>query len=405
MWTFLSQVLNDDQSCQNAVARLIAYLVGCGNKAPSANTAAYSKARSRLNVELPKELARQSACELEAQAKPAWLWRNRPVKLVDGSTVSMPDTPDNQKAYPQPRSQKPGLGFPIARLVAVISFTTGAVFDLALGPWRGKGTGEHGLLRELMHHFKPSDVILGDAYYGTFFLVAHLQSIGADGVFPIHGARDCDFRTGKRLGKRDHVVTWHKPQRPEWMVQAAYDAYPDEIEVREVAIAHERPGYRTTRRILVTTFVDASCVSQLDLKSLYDGRWFIEIDLRAIKETMHMGVLRGQTPQMVHKEIWLHLLAYNLIRKVMAQAASAHNKKPRQLSFKLALQMINAFRGAGIFCSIDSVAYKILLKAIAHRTVGNRPGRSEPRKIKRRPKPFSRLQKPRTTYTRRGSPA
>lgn len=398
LWTFLSQVINEDQSCQAAVARTIAFLLSQGEKPPSANTAAYCKARTRLFLALLISLVRASGQELEEQALAKWLWRGRHVKLMDGSTVSMPDTTENQKAFPQPDSQKPGVGFPIARLVAIISCATGSVLDLALGPYQGKGTGEHGLLRELMHNFQPGDVALGDCYYCTFFLIALLSKMGVDAVFPMHGARDCDFRKGERLGKKDHLVEWTKPQKPAWMDQKVYDSFPKTIIVREAEVCFDKDGFQSEKRILVTTFLNQKEVTKENLRELYDRRWLIEIDLKAIKNTMQMDILRGRTPEMVQKEIWAHLLAYNMIRKVMAQSASAHNKTPRQLSFKLALQMIGAFRQAGIFCEDNREAYDYLLKAIAHQTVGDRPGRSEPRRVKRRPKAFPLLTKRRGLY-------
>jgi hypothetical protein len=272
--------------------------------------------------------------------------------------------------------------------------------DLALGAYRGKGTGEHGLLRQLMHCFQAGDVVLGDSYYCTFFLIATLNRIGADAAFPIHGARDCDFRSGERLGKKDHRVRWLKPQRPSWMDKKTYNDFPDEITVREVDVSTERKGHCTEKRVLVTTFLDSVAVTKKDLLELYDRRWLVELDLRAIKNVMKMDVLRGQTPEMVHKEIWAHLLAYNLIRKVMAQAAIAHEKNPRQMSFKLALQAINSFRQAGLFSEANKAAHAILLKTIAYKKTGNRRGRWEPRRVKRRPKPFARLQKPRQVYQR-----
>jgi hypothetical protein len=280
----------------------------------------------------------------------------------------------------------------------VISLATGAVRDLAIGPYSGKGTGEHGLLRQLMNVFKSGDVVLGDCYYASFFLMAMLIQIGCDVVFPIHAARNSDFRRGKRFGKKDHLVNWQKPARPEWMDEEIYKSFPTFIEVREVSIINDRPGFRSKSRTVVTTFIKHSEVSKHDLEALYDCRWFVEINLFAIKQTMRMDVLRCKTPEMIRKEIWAHLLAYNLVRKIMAQAAIIYEKIPRQLSFKLALQIIFAFRQAGIFCENDKDVYNKMLRAIAYKKVGNRPGRSEPRMVKRRPKAFPRLQKARSLY-------
>ena len=400
LWTFLSQALGADKSLQAAVTKVIAFKVAQGEAAPSSNTAAYSKARDRLPENLISRLTRESGFDLHEQAPKDWRWRERPRKLLDGSTVSMSDTAENQAEFPQPKSQKPGVGFPIARLVAIISCETGSVLDLELGPYRGKGSGEHGLLRELLHNFFPGDIVLGDCYYCTFFLIASLMASGIDAVFPLHGARDCDFRTGERLGKKDHMATWIKPQKPAWMDQETYDSFPESIKVREAEVTLDHKGHRSEKRVLVTTFLNQKVVSKADLRELYGHRWLVEIDLKAIKSTMNMNVLRAKTPEMVRKEIWATLLAYNLIRKIMAQAAFTHGKNPRKLSFSLALQTIESFRSAHIFCEEKTEIYAEILKAIVNKTVGNRPGRREPRVVKRRPKAFPRMTKRRDFYKR-----
>lgn len=218
------------------------------------------------------------------------------------------------------------------------------------------------------------------------------MSMGVDAVFPIHNARNYDFRRGKRLGKKDHLMRWKKPARPNWMDEETYKNFPDHIIVREVAVNSTCAGFRAKPRVIVTTFLNPKEVSKKDLRELYNQRWLVEINLRAIKETMRMDIMRGKTPEIVRKEIWMHLLAYNLVRKIMAQAASCYGRKPQELSFKLALQMIFAFRQAQIFSSGKDDAYYQLLKAIAYKKVGNRPGRVEPRAVKRRPKAFPKLQ-------------
>lgn len=398
VFAFLSQVIAEDQSCQRALAQVIAHQAEQGKEMPSANTAAYCKARARLSEEVLSHLAKECANQLESQAKPKWLWRNRSIKLIDGSTVSMPDTQANQAVYPQPDSQKTGVGFPLARIVAVISFTVGTVLDVAIGPYAGKGTGEHALLRQLMHNFNPGDVVLGDRHYDSFFLIALFIKLGIDIAFPMRRLRNCDFRKGVKLGKKDHLVQWKKPPQPEWMDEATYKDFPDCITIREVMVTSNRAGFRSQSRVMVTTFLDPDYVGKKDLSELYNHRWMVEINLRYLKETMYMDILRGKTPKMVHKEIWAHVLAYNLIRKIMAQAADRYNKRPQELSFKLALQMFAAFRQAGIFSERNEFLYQHLLKAIAYKTVGNRFGRTEPRAVKRRPKAYPKLQIARHLY-------
>lgn len=396
----LSQVMDDDQTQQAAVTRVIAATIAEGGQPPSANTAAYSQARSRLSEEILAGLTREVAQQMDDSTPNEWLWRGQKIKLIDGSTISMPDTPENQAAYPQPESQKKGLGFPIARIVAIIDYITGVVMDVAIGPYSGKKTGEHALLRQLMSTLKSGELILGDCYYPSFFLLAALIRMEIDGVFPMHAARKQDFRRGKRLGKKDHIAQWKKPTKPSWMEQAEYDQFPAEISVREVAITTEAKGKRSKMRVLVTTLLDPSNVSKEELVALYKYRWFVELALRSIKETLHMDILRGKTPAMVRKEMWAHLLAYNLIRKVMAQAAFMHGSLVSTLSFKLALQMIKSFQAAGILNKDNPAAYAQLLKGIAYKKVGNRSGRHEPRCVKRRPKAFPRLQEPRVSMNK-----
>ena len=286
LWDLLSQVLSDDQSCQAAVARLMAFFASHGKTVPSANTAAYSKARSRLPEEIISNLSIESAEQLEGNIPSNWLWRAKHIKLIDGSTLFMPDTSANQAIYPQSKNQKPGLGFPIARIVSIISYATGAVLNLAISGCFGKGAGEHALLRQLMDGFKPGDIALGDCYYASFFLIAALMKLGVDVVFPIHSARNHDFRKGKRLGKKDHIVEWHKPQKPKWMSQAEYKSFPDNILIREVEIQDERKGFRSRSRVIVTTFLNSNDVSKHNLKNIYDRRWCVELDLRSIKDTI-----------------------------------------------------------------------------------------------------------------------
>jgi hypothetical protein len=398
LWTFLSQVLSADQSCRGAVARLMAYLVGRGRKPCSAKTGPYCKARKRLPESVVARLVRELGGDLHQQSCRDWLLAGRSIKLVDGSTVSMPDTEANQEAYPQQRAQKPGLGFPIARIVGVLSLACGTVLDLAVGPYRGKETGENALFRRLWWQFQRGDVVVGDCQFGSFWNFSMLAARGVDCVFPLHQMRQSDFRLGRRLGKEDHVVVWCKPsQRPDWMDEATYDALPQEMALRELRIHVRQAGFRTKSFVVVTTLLDAEEVSKEELASVYRARWHAELDLRSIKVTMQMDVLRTKTPDMVRKEIWMHLLAYNLIRTVMAQAALAHGVLPREVSFAGALQTFNAFREVLQTSRAGEVPriYQSMLAAIATHRVGDRPDRVEPRAIKRRPKPHRLLTVPR----------
>lgn len=397
LWTFLSQVLSPDHSCREAVARLIAFRVARGETPCGPDTGSYCKARQRLPLKVVTDLTRGTAAELDQEAKEAWTWKGRAVQLVDGTTVSMPDTAANQQAFPQPRSQKAGVGFPLARLVAVISLATGAVRELALGRYKGKQTGETALFRSLWDRFRAGDIIVADRYFASFFGIAPLLARGIDGVYRMHQRRNYDFRRGRRLGVEDHVVRWPKPPRPEWMEPSEYAALPEELSIRELRVQVQRPGYRVEEVVLVTTLLDPQEYSKEEVADLYLERWNIELDLRSIKAVMKMDVLRCEAPAMVEKEIWMHLLAYNLIRKLMTQAAAAHGKEPRDLSFKGALQALGAFREPLQWARGRRRAslWETLLRVIASYEVGDRPNRVEPRAIKRRPKPHKLLNEPR----------
>ena len=397
LWAFLSQAIEEDKSQQAAVSRVVATAIAKGEPAPSVNTSAFSQARSNLDEKSISLLAKYTAQQVVEHLPKEWLWRQKQIKIVDGSTVSMPDTPSNQEIYPQSNCQKAGVGFPIARIVALIDYATGVLLDLALGPCEGKETGEHALLRQLLSTLTPNDLLLGDRYYSSFFLMAALIMRGISGVFPLHHTRRPDFRTGTILGKKDHIVTWKKPSKvPNWMTREEYDAFPDEISVREIAVEIKQPGFRAKTLVLVSTLLDSREVSKTALASLYSCRWFIELSLRAIKETMSMDILRGKTPSMIRKELWIHLLAYNLIRRWMAQAAWSTGKAVATLSFKLTLQLLRAFDSFALLVTTEQRDQ--LTHAIASKTVANRSGREEPRRVKRRPKPFPLLQMARGLY-------
>lgn len=398
VWSFLSQAIEEDKSQQTAVLRVIAHYMEQGKKPPSGNTSAYSQARSKLPENCLPQLCRKIAKELGTTTADAskHLWKGHRIKLVDGSSLSMPDTPANQASYPQSPRQKKGLGFPSMRIVAVIDYMTGALLDLAgKAAYGGKETGEHALLRELIHRFDKNDLMIGDRYYPSFFLMATLLEQGISGVFPQHGSRNTDFRRGKSLGRKDHLIQWTKPKKPEWMEQAEYDVFPEKITVREVAIEINRPGFRSKKDVLVTTLDDPTEVTVDDLIEIYGRRWFAEISFYSIKETMKMGILRGKTPAMVRKEIWAHLLAYNLIRKIMWSNAQLQGLKVPEQSFKLALQALRILYQSGLNL-INSCDFLSLV--LAYKQVANRPNRQEPRAVKRRPKRFPRLQKPRELY-------
>jgi hypothetical protein len=403
LWTFLSQVLSQDHSCRDAVGRLLAWRLSQGLGACSTKGHSYCEARKRLPVEVLQKLVRDQARELEARAKGSVLWKGHHVKIVDGTTVTMPDTPANQAAYPRRRNQARGVGFPIARVLTILSLAYGTVLDAAMGPMRGKKTGENTLFRSLFSSLQEGDVLLGDSLFPSYRDIATLRRQGVDVVARQNATRNTDFRCGRWLGTLDHVVVWKRPSfdsarfdRAEWA------ALPEEMEVRELRFQVEQAGFRPREIIVVTTLLDPLAYPKEDLCGLYRERWHCELDLRSIKTSLRMAHLRCKTPAMVEKEVWTHFLAYNLMRQTMAEAARSHDVLPRHLSFKGACQMVNSF---ATYLALQPALHKglwhELLRAIATHIVGDRPDRVEPRKLKYRPGKYTYMTRPRNEERQR----
>lgn len=328
---FMAQAMNSDASCQNTVDRHVVERVFNGLPVCSTVTGAYCKARQRLPTEMVSELVKQTGQLVAKRSPEHWQWQGRPVKLVDGTTITMPDTIENQTLYPQQSGQKAGLGFPLARMVAIICLSTGVILNAAMGKYKGKGGSEHALFRPLLDSFETGDIVLADRYYTSYFLIAMLMDKGVDIIFQQHATRKTDFRKGQRLGVRDHITCWKKPKkRPNWMSKQHYDAFQDELCIRE---------FKTGKKILVTTLLSDKQAPKKELANLNKQRWHVELDLRNIKTTLGMETLSCKTPAMNEKEMWVYFLAYNLIRLVMAEAALYSQLMPRQLSFKHTLQI------------------------------------------------------------------
>lgn len=387
---FMRQALNEDGSCQRAVNHWAAQRAVEGLSPQSVRTGGYCKARGRLPLTLIQALSQKLAERLSERVPKGWRWQGRRVKLLDGTGLSMPDTPENQAVFPQPSSQTPGVGFPAARLVGVVCLATGGVLKAGVGPLEGKGSGELSLARGLRAAFCPGDIALADALYANYFFIAALQALGVDGVFEQNGSRLTDFRRGERLGVRDHLVHWVKPARPAWMSQADYEASPAEITVREVEV---------DGRVLVTTLLSRRKVSKRALARLYVQRWHVELDFRNIKTTLGMDVLSCLTPSMIEKEIAVYLLAYNVIRLLMAEAAAHAGMRPRNASFKHTVQLWTEWTSTPR-TAWTAECTAALVRLIAQVPVGHRPGRLEPRKRKRRPKPYPWLKVPRAEARR-----
>lgn len=406
LWVFLSQVLSADHSCRAAVARLIAHLVSRGEKPCSAQTGAYCQARERLPEKFFADVACSVGRALDAKADQKWLWKGRRVYMFDGTTVSMPDTAANQEAYPQVYNQKAGLGFPIARVGAIMSLCCGAILNLAVCRYAGKGQSELGMLRTLWNLFQPGDILLADRLMCTWTEMVMLKQRGVDSVCRLSSHRRADFRRGKRLAHGDHTVKWPKPTKPRSIDRETYDALPEFLMIRECRVRVEQPGFRVKSLTIATTLLDENEFAKDDLTQLYRARWNNELDLRSIKSTMQMDELRCKTPELVRKEIWTHVLAYNLIRTVAAQAAATHDLLPRSISFKGAMQTLEAFQPLIAFQSSHDAAHRLalyqhLLRAIATHQVADRPDRFEPRAKKRRRDHFAWLSEPRQKLKRK----
>jgi len=359
LWAFLGQVVSPDGSCRAAVARVLAWLVSRGEPPCTPQTGPYCKARARLPESLFIELTRQTGAALHRAVPHDWRWHERRVKLVDGTTVTMPDTEENQKEYPQQTAALQG--------------------------------------------FEPQDILLADRCFSGYFDLAHWRQRGVDVVTLLHQRRRSDLRRGRRLGPGDHVVVWAKPPRPSWMDVETYAGVPETLAIREVRVRVAVPAFRIKVLQVVTTLLDAAVYPASDLAELYRARWHAELDLRTLKITLGMDVLRCKTPEMVRKEIWAHLLAYNLIRRLMAEAAGEFGCTPRDLSFKGALQTLAEFADCLLHARghTRKELYEWLLIAIGAHQVNDRPGRVEPRARKRRRKQYPRLMQPRRVAKRR----
>jgi hypothetical protein len=335
------------------------------------------------------------------------LWKGRCVYMFDGTTVTMPDTPENQQAYPQVYNQKRGLGFPIARLGAMTSLSCGAIVNFGFCRYAGKGQGEVSLLRRLWDVLHPGDVLLADCLLANWTNILLLQQRGVELVSRLNKAnREADFRRGQRLGKDDHIVRWFKPTSIRSLDWQTYKSLPEYITVREARIRVAQPGFRTKVLVVVTTLLNPQQATKEELATLYRARWNNELDLRSIKSTMQMQHLRCKTPELVQKEAWTHILAYNLIRTIMAQAAAKHDLAPRAISFKGTIQTLEAFQPLLELWAARDTAHRLrlcqhLLAAIAAHRVADRPDRYEPRLKKHRRNYYDWLTRPRAEMKRK----
>jgi hypothetical protein len=398
-WAFLAQVISKDSSCRDALLRILAWwkLQLPGSPLPSTDNSAYCKARCRLGEDKLDDINSAIALKLERNVPERSLYRKRRVKVVDGTCLSMPDTPDNQKQWPQSRQQKPGCGFPILKLVGVFSLASGALLHIAHG---SKHVHESRLFRTLWDCLEAADILLADCGFCSFFQIANLLNRGVDVLTRLHQARSADMRKGIWLGPGDRLVTWKKPlQRTKAWTKKEFDALPDCLTLRMIRYYVSTPGFRTKKVILITTLLDPITDPASELAALYFQRWSVELHFREIKTLLAMDVLRCKTPKMVIKEVHMHRIAYNLIRTLMQEASLRHDVPLDRLSFKGTLDALHHFADA-IQASAgktrkQSLLLDTLLEIIAADVLPFRPDRVEPRAKKRRPKNYHLLTKPR----------
>jgi hypothetical protein len=395
-WAWLTQVLSPVKSCVAAAARVLVLSCSLSRPLCSANSGAFCKARGKLSADFLKDTTVQLGQSIEQRALPAWHWKERPVKVVDGFLVQLPDTPKNLAVYPQQRSQKPGTSPTCMRVVVMLAFATAAVLEAAYGPYRGKNSGEMSLLWSILSQVKPGDIALADRYYGCYLLLAGLPLRDADGCFRLPVQREANFASGEQLGPDDWLQIWDKPRRPKWLDPDEWAKLPQQTKVRVLRLCVGRPGWRTKEVYLVTTLLDTLAYPAADIAALYLARWNGEVDIRSLKQTLGMKMLTCKEPEMVKAELWAHLLGYNLTRCAMAQAALDKGLCPRQLSFAGAVQTLEAFRWLLVCSERDSGELgEIISTAISTHRVGKRPGRYEPREIKHRQRKYPELKKSR----------
>lgn len=399
-WLFLFQVIGADISCREALRKFLAWLASEEGKIASFNTAAYCKARARLRTSDIEAINRMVAHKIIACETDDDLWQGRPVKVIDGSSVSMPDTPENQAAWPQPAGSKKGCGFPVMRIVAIFSLASGALISLSKG---ALSVHERTLFHHLWLLLKPGDVALADRGFCSFADFYMLAKRGVDSVMRRHQRRSVGVTFIKNLGHSDRLVEWHKTDvQPEWLTNNQWNSMPDRMIVREITLNVKTSGFRSKTIIIATTLTDPKAFPKQSFAILYLKRWMVELYLRDIKISMGMDILKCKTPQMIEKELWMHVIAYNLIRAIMQEAANTHRLSCECLSFKGTVSTVRQWAPVlsqpGLHENQRLELYKFMLYYIAYDTVPYRPCRTEPRAKKRRPKNYQLLNKPRKLF-------
>lgn len=401
-WAFLAQVLVPQTPCREIVRKVQAWWLQRNPTARpgSSSTCAYTKARQRMGAEVLAPIANQLVEGLERRVPSRHLWRSRRVRVVDGTTVSMPDTQENQQRYPQSTSQKPGCGFPLMKLVGLFSLASGALLHLAKASLH---VHESILLRSFLGLLEKDDILLADRGFCSFNTFWQLSSQGVDTLMRLHQARKTDFRQGKRLGPDERLITWRKSAaRPSGCSPEDFASQPDTLTVRLVRLRVSARGHRTQTIWLVTTLLDPVAYPLASLGELYLQRWSVELHFREIKVTLGMDVLRCKSPDMVEKEVLMHAMAYNLIRALMQHAAIDHAVDLSRISFKGTADTLRHWSASMESLRGQPRKQKALLQAmlriIASDLVPLRPAREQPRARKRRPKNYPLLTQPRHLF-------
>jgi Transposase DDE domain len=399
-WALIFQVLTPGTSCREVVRQLQALLGLHSDAQIDAASSAYCQSRARFPLQRLQDALRLSAQEANRRSGDHGRLAGRPVKVVDGSTVQAPDTPANQRRFPQPSAQRRGCGFPVLKLSVLFSLASGAIETVAI---RNLHWHDLRLFRTLWSHLRRGDILLGDRAYGDYVSLAQLARRGIDLVCRLHQTRKVDFRRGKRLGPDDALFTWKKgPIRPRYLTPRQWRAVPGEFTVRVLRLRITQPGFRTRRISLVTTLLDPQRYCASALFGLYLRRWRLELCLRDLKTTMGMERLRTQSPTMLLKELHAYLVGHNLIRCVMAEAGGTHGVSIERISFKGTVDAVRHFSAAWAQARNQAQRRRLqsqLLAILADDRLPERPGRREPRAVKRRPKPYQLLTHPRHTFS------
>lgn len=396
---FLWQALNPGSACREVVRQVQALFRLLSRGPVDENDSAYCQARQRLPKERLEQLLAASAAKADQRAGRGHQLNGRSVKVVDGSSAQAADTPANQKRYPQSAEQKPGCGFPVLKLLLLFSLNSGAVLKVVMGNLHNHDLR---LLRRLRQELEPGDILLGDRAYGEYTTLATFPPRGIDVVARLHQMRRVDFRRAQRLSRNDGLFVFRKGwMQSKLMSRAQWNRMPEQITVRIIRFTATIRGFRHRRITLVTTLLDPRLYPAEQLMALYARRWRLELCLRDLKTTLGMEFLRCKSPDMVEKELLIYLLAHNLVRCLMAEAASQGQGELERISFKGTLDSLRQFSAAIATARSRKIREELwsdLLLTLVRDQLPHRPDRQEPRALKRRPKNFGWLTKPRHIF-------